>query len=160
MRQKHFFTGDSCNNSFIFYESKIPFDWKTFPQAFFAIVGIFARDSHFHIQNCSGFNGTLTIETKCQGKSGLLYMRYNTIPDHRLVVANIRFIHKRQGYMTELFSILKEIRRTYHTGPIVIESVLSDEMEAWCKKNGFSIDPRNKRNYIWPPTAITTTREP
>ena len=160
MRQNEFFKSNKRDKGFMLYKTNHPFDCRTFPQAFFSIIGLFARDSHFHIQNCWGHGGTLNITTVCQGKCGHLYMHYNSVPDHRLIVSNIEFIHKRQGYMTELFAILKEIRRSYHTGPIVIESVLSDEMEAWCKKNGFVIDPRNKGNYIWPPTAITVTREP
>ena len=45
--------------------------------------------------------------------------------------------HQRKGKMTELYRILKRIRHKYHTGPIVIESVQSKEMEEWCIKNKF-----------------------
>ena len=85
-------------------------------------------------------------------------MRYNAGLDHRLVVASVQFIHRRSGYMTELFSILKQIRRAYSTGPIVIESVLSTEMEAWCKKNGFKADPVNQGNFIWPASFNVQTK--
>ena len=134
----------------MFEKTKVPFDWNSFPQALFPVISLFALDSHFHIKNCSGYLNTLDISTSYRGKNGHLYLHYNAAPDHRLIVSNIEFIHKRQGNMTQLFSILKQIRRSYTTGPIVIESVLSAEMEAWCKKNGFRLLPGMSQNYIWP----------
>lgn len=161
MNQKQFFTGENRDHTFILFSKRFPFDWADFPQAFFPIVGLFARDSNFNIRDCSS-TGTsnLSIKTYYRGRAGTLYLRYNYALEHRLVVATVEFIHRRQGNMTELFSILKQIRRAYSTGPIVIESVVSDEMEAWCKKNGFVLEPGTKNNYIWPPTAITVAREP
>ena len=151
--QKAFFVSGHRGNPFIFFSKAMPFDLKDFPQAFFPVVGLMARDSNFNIKRCSSNGNILSIDCYYRGKVGQLYLRYNAGLDHRLVVASVQFIHRRNGYMTELLSILKQIRRTYRTGPIVIENVLSDEMKAWCHKNGFDVDPKASGNYIWPSTA-------
>lgn len=84
------------------------------------------------------------------GKKNELMLRYNSGADKCLVVARVEFIHKRKGKMTELYRILKLIQRKYHTGPIVIEAVLTEEMKSWCEKNNFYEDEFLKRNYIQP----------
>lgn len=148
--QKTFFVSDHGSNPFIFYSKAVPFDLRDFPQAFFPVVGLMARDSNFNIKQCCSNGNNLSIDSCYRGKAGQLYLRYNAGLDHRLVVASVQLIHRRSGYMTELLSVLKQIRRAYRTGPIVIESVLSDEMKAWCLKNGFVVDPKAPGNYIWP----------
>ena len=155
MSQKSFFNSDNWGSGFSLYKTKIPFDWNSFPQAFFPIIGIFGRDSCFHIQGCWSNGRTLNIETAYRGKTGHLYMHYNAIPDHRLIVSSIEFIHKHKGQMTELFSVLKEIRRVYRTGPIVIECVLTNSMQEWCKKNGLSRLQGESNSYIWPPQGAS-----
>ena len=57
--------------------------------------------------------------------------------NERLVVARVEFIHKREGKMTELYRILKSIRKKYHLKPIIIESCITEASINWCKKNGF-----------------------
>ena len=153
MNQKDFFnstqTGNS-NHNFILFSKKVPFDWRLFPQAFFPIIGLMARDSNFHIQSCAYIENNLSIDCTYRGKPGHLYMRSNYGPDHCLVIASVQFIHRRAGNMSALFDILKQIRRAYSTGPIIIESVLSAEMVSWCRKNGFVTTPEIPANYMWP----------
>ena len=55
-----------------------------------------------------------------------------------MVVARIEFAHKRAGNMTKLFEVLKHIKRSYHLDKVVIESVHTAEMRAWCQKHGFT----------------------
>ena len=161
MNQKSFFKGQRNENesNFMLFGGKSS-EWKSFPQAFFPILGLMARDSNFNVRVCSGVNKNLSIETSYRGQQGSLYLRYNYGRDDRLVVASVQFIHRRKGNMTELFSILKQIRRAYHTGPIMIESVLTDEMASWCKKNGFVVDPICQNNYIWPPSSAHLLADP
>ena len=52
--------------------------------------------------------------------------------------------------MTERYEILKKLQRKYHTGPIMIENVLSDEMRAWCLKNKFYEDKIFGNCYLQP----------
>ena len=93
MDQKHFFNGEDRNNIFILYADKFPFDWNKFPQAFFPIVGLYARDSNFNVRDCSSTGvSNLSIKTFYRGRAGTLYLRYNYGLDHRLIVATVEFI--------------------------------------------------------------------
>ena len=49
-----------------------------------------------------------------------------------LVISRVCFENKRRGTMTALLSVLKEICE--------MQSVLTDEMEAFCRKSGFTPD--------------------
>lgn len=121
---------------------------KNFPVPFFSIIGLFAEDANYELRRCYVETNRLFIEGYTRGKENELMLRYNCGRDNRLVVARVRFVHRRKGNMTELYRILKRIQRKYHTGPIVIESVMTDEMREWCLKNKFYEDESAKRNFI------------
>ena len=112
-----------------------PINKKSFPIAFFSIIGLFSEDANLNLKNCYVDHDRLFIEGGSGQKRNELMLRYNSGSENNLVVARIEFIHKRKGKMTELYRILKLIQRKYHTGPIIIEAVMTEEMKAWCLKN-------------------------
>lgn len=57
-----------------------------------------------------------------------------------LVISRVCFENKRRGTMTALLSVLKEICESYGVHRIIMQSVLTDEMEAFCRKSGFTPD--------------------
>lgn len=121
---------------------------NTFPIAFFEIIGLMAEDANYNLLACYADKNRMFIEGKIGEEKNELMLRYNCERDNRLVVARIRFIHRRAGKMTELYRILKIIQQKYHTGKIEIESVQTDEMEAWCIKNGFREIEQKEGCYI------------
>lgn len=126
------FEGSSCNylNS------------SNFPQCFFEIVGLFAMDSKNHLRDISIINGNLSISGCYRGKKNELYLRFRYRHDCiSLVVARVEFIHKRKGYMTKLYGILKSIQKQYKLKAIMIECVQTIEMKSWCEKNNFVVFP-------------------
>lgn len=52
----------------------------------------------------------------------------------------VGFENKRRGTMTALLSVLKEICESYGVHRIIMQSVLTKEMEAFCRKSGFTPD--------------------
>lgn len=123
---------------------------KTFPIPFFSIIGLFAEDANYELRECHVQGHRLFIRGYTRGKANELMLRYNYGCEKMLVVARIEFIHKRKGKMTELYRILKRVQRKYHTGPIVIESVQTEEMKAWCLKNNFKEMANRESCYIQP----------
>ena len=132
-------------NNFDFFSNKQPLNTSNFPQHFFAIAALFAKDCNYHISNFDTQNGILSISGHYKGKGNELMLRFRH--NGSLVVARIKFINQRKGYMTELFKIIKKVRRRYGLKSIVIESVHSDSMENWCKKNNFKASSIHPENY-------------
>ena len=62
-----------------------------------------------------------------------------------LVISRVCFENKRRGTMTALLSVLKEICESYGVHRIIMQSVLTDEMEAFCRKSGFTPDKNSTR---------------
>ncbi len=118
--------------------SERPLHKNNFPQAFFPIVGLYSMDCHYHLNTLYNSYGRLFICGRYKGQQNELMLRYR---DSELVVARVEFIHKHQGYMTELYRILKDIKRSYRLKKIVIECVQTEEMKNWCLKNGFKENP-------------------
>lgn len=58
----------------------------------------------------------------------------------RITVSRICLNNKRRGTMTEILKELTNICIRHHWKTIVIQSVLTSEMENWCHKNGFVPD--------------------
>ncbi|MBQ7077965.1 MAG: hypothetical protein IJM91_07520 [Lachnospiraceae bacterium] len=137
MNQKHFFIGHNLFSWNYGAKSSV-FDQinsSNFPAAFFSIIGIMAEDCNYHIKTCYSMNNALFFDGYYNGHSSELMLRYG---ETDLIVARIEFAHKRSGNMTKLFKILKHIKQSYHLNSIVIESVQTDEMRAWCKKNNLT----------------------
>lgn len=110
---------------------------QTFPIPFFSIIGLFAEDANYDLRQCYVNHERLFIKGYSKGKQNELMLRFNYTSENNLVVARVEFIHQRKGKMTELYRILKRIQHKYHTGSIIIESVQTAEMKAWCTKNNF-----------------------
>ena len=151
MNQKDFFINNvqECwdyntkkNNLFM------PIYSKNFPVAFFSIIGIMAEDCNYHIKECYGEGRRLFFKGYYNYHHSELMLRYG---HSELVVARIEFAHKRSGNMTKLFEVLKHIKRSYHLERIVIESVQTDEMRLWCKKNKLTPcgNPDSVINWEW-----------
>lgn len=58
----------------------------------------------------------------------------------RITVSRICLNNKRHGTMTQILNKLNNICTRHHWKTIVIQSVLTSEMENWCHKNGFLPD--------------------
>lgn len=59
----------------------------------------------------------------------------------QLIVSRVNLNRKRQGTMTAIYNLLREIGAAHGYNKIVIQSVLTSEMEQWCRKNHFKPDP-------------------
>ncbi len=132
MNQKHFFTDGiklswDYDTDFTCFEA---INSQNFPVAFFSVIGIMSEDCDYHINDCYSQRSRLFFRSD----DSELMLRYGS---SELVVARIEFVHKRAGNMTRLFEVLKHIKQIYNLDKIVIESVQSNEMKAWCKKNNF-----------------------
>ena len=60
---------------------------------------------------------------------------------YRVTVSRVWFIHKRQGIMIEALDFLIRFCRKHGIQNICIQSVETQEMAAFCVKNGFTPDP-------------------
>ncbi len=106
---------------------------STFPQEFFEIVSLFAEDCNYNLKSLYVHHNRLFIEGQSRGERNVLMLRFG---NQRLVVANIQFIHQRQGKMTQLYKILKKIRKKYGLKPIMIETCQTKASRCWSIKNG------------------------
>lgn len=172
MNQADFFDPDKGKHtSCKFFSDNPEFALRedNFPQAFFEIVALYARDCDYRLTNVECLSGVLSITggepggkqnrlymnytakindlrsqdpvdpanvTACHGGyNGVFELNYYGAREESIVIDTITFIHERQGYMDELFSILKRIQKAYGLGPIKMENVLSPAMHAWCQKH-------------------------
>lgn len=67
-------------------------------------------------------------------------LRLLALQDFSLTISRVNFINRRQGTMTKVFQILKQFCEERQIGRLVVQSVLTPEMAAWCEKNGFEPD--------------------
>ena len=90
-------------------------------------------------------NTTLEID----GDEGRVFIR---VFRDELQIAYIVFKHRRKGTCTKLLSECKLICKELGLTKILMESVLTNDMECFCKKHGFIIknEPYNSfsKNYI------------
>lgn len=146
MKQKDYFINCPSDLHFIYNGRSFSMQNMDIPQAFYPIIGIIAEDSNYHISSCSFFNGCLDIKGSYRGKESYCRIRFCADYENSIIVQTVYMIHQRHGYMTRLYEILKHIKRTYRTGDIIIQSVISEEGERWCRKNGFV--PDGDGNYV------------
>lgn len=100
------------------------------------IKQLFIHDCNGNIYVCRTDKKRFIIEGYDNDNYCIFMLRYDGY-ENQLVVAKVQFINRRQGNMSELYEILREIQTTHKTGKIVMESVLTKEMVSWCIKNGF-----------------------
>lgn len=90
-------------------------------------------------------NNTLEID----GDEGRVFIR---VFRDELQIAYIVFKHRRKGTCTKLLSECKLICKELGLTKILMESVLTNDMECFCKKHGFNLkdEPYNSfnKNYI------------
>lgn len=108
----------------------------TFSQELFRFAALMAEDSNCGLTTFNYINRVVTLQgidkySQCPNE---LIIRFTK---DILVVKNVEFIHKRVGYMTKVYEYLIEIAQKYRITQIEIESVVSDEMENWCRKYNF-----------------------
>ena len=80
--------------------------------------------------------------------------------DIKLTISRVEFLRQRQGTMTKIFGFLKNFREQNGIQKIVAQSVQTEGMASWCKKNGFMPDPNTslfidgliRGDYIWSKT--------
>lgn len=68
-------------------------------------------------------------------------LRLTFLKNIKLTVSRVYLCKKRQGTFTQIINFLMDIAKKYGFKKIVIESVLTKEMEQFCLKNEFSPDP-------------------
>ena len=68
-------------------------------------------------------------------------LRVSFLCNFALVISRVRFSIKRHGTMSLLLDALKEICEDYGVHRIVMQSVLTREMEVFCHKAVFRADP-------------------
>ena len=126
------------NNSFIFGTMAEIFcpTKTTFSQELFKFAALMAEDSNCGLTAFSYMNQIVTLQgvdkySKCPNE---LIIRFTK---NIIVVKDVEFVHKRMGYMTKVYEYLLELAQKYQVPQIEIESVVSDEMENWCRKYGF-----------------------
>ena len=91
------------------------------------------------------------VPIQCQQElSGVWYhsefwdseLRILFLMNFRVTVSRVCFIRQRIGTMTRVLELLKHFCRCHAVQEILIQSVETKEMAAWCSKNGFTPDPR------------------
>ena len=119
---------------------------ENFPQEFFSIVAIFEEDCNFNVKKLYSDSGRLFIygQNSRGDSNNELMLRYG---NNELIVARVKFIHTREGNMTRLYKILKQIRKKYKLNKIIIECCNSDSA-SWCTKNGFVTMEGDKTSYV------------
>lgn len=114
------------------------------PQWVTPILELFAEDNDGEPLNLVKIHmGRLFIEGLDEQE---LMLRLNST---HFIVARIQFRHKRCGYMGRLEQILLELCRKFpEKKGVRIESVVSDEMRNYCKKNGYRRVPGCISDYL------------
>lgn len=69
-------------------------------------------------------------------------LRILFLMDFRVTVSRVCFIRRRIGTMTRVLELLTRFCRYHAVQEILVQSVETKEMAAWCAKNGFTPDPR------------------
>lgn len=60
---------------------------------------------------------------------------------YQVTVSRVAFIHRRHGTMTKVLAFLEDFCRQHQIQRILIQSVETPEMAAFCQKNGFEPRP-------------------
>ena len=68
-------------------------------------------------------------------------LRISFLGDEKLIISRIAVSHKRQGVATEILNLLVKLCRKKGVHQIIMQSVLTPECAAFCKKNGFQPNP-------------------
>ncbi len=64
---------------------------------------------------------------------------------NEIVISEARFAHQRQGIMTSLSAMLLAEAKEIPLEAVRIKCACTEEMVAWCVKNGFTLDERTAR---------------
>lgn len=116
------------------------------PLVFFEIIALFSEDCDYKLKDCYVQMKRLFVRGTHKHNKNELMLRFAG-EDNELIIGRVQFIEQRVGKMTKLYEILKKIQKKYKIGKIVIESVITEEMEQWCLKNGF-VKKENSTDYI------------
>lgn len=109
----------------------VHFRLGNFPACLLAIVALFMEDANYgHIIECY-LNGNRLFLSCSNGRREHNHLMLRFPEPGYIVVADVVFLHQRQGYMTRLYELLKSL------GKVSLENVYSEEMIAWAVKNGF-----------------------
>lgn len=68
-------------------------------------------------------------------------LRLNFLGNMKLIVSRVCFHNKRQGTMEAILHLLEEYCKKYHIKKICIQSVVTKEMDNFCKKWNLLPDP-------------------
>ena len=146
MKQKEYFIDCPRDLRFLYNGSTFTFQNMDIPQAFYPIIGVIAEDCNYNLRSVSFMRGVLDIIGFHRGRKSYCRIQFSWGPENNIVVQNVNLIHQRNGYMTQIYESLKHIKRTYRTGGIIIQSVLTDAGKSWCEKK--HLVPDGQGNYI------------
>ena len=76
-----------------------------------------------------------------RGDNGETELRLLSLMGRRITLSRVCFVNRRQGTMTKVKELLEAYCIENHVPKLVIQSVETKEMSAWCFKNGFQPDP-------------------
>lgn len=68
-------------------------------------------------------------------------LRLLFLGSYQVTVSRVAFLHRRQGTMTKVLSFLEDFCKQNQIQRILIQSVETPEMAAFCVKNGFTPNP-------------------
>lgn len=68
-------------------------------------------------------------------------LRISMLADFQITVSRINLINKRQGCFTAVMNVLLDFAKTNKIKRILVQCVLTEEMAAFCHKNGFIPTP-------------------
>lgn len=108
-----------------------------FPDSFKSIVDLMQEDAgSIYARQCHIDENRLFVKIYSEKKDDFnqLLIRFG---NGVLTVAMANFLHKRQGYLTRLYEILKGIREEYNLNPIIMERCVNEQSTGWCKKFHF-----------------------
>lgn len=76
-----------------------------------------------------------------QSEDGQSELRLLFLFDYQVTVSRVGFIHRRQGTMTKVLSVLEDFCKKNKVKQLLIQSVETPEMANWCMKMDFTPDP-------------------
>ena len=82
-------------------------------------------------------------------KGGVTELRLLLSRDGKqLIISRVFLIQKRQGTMTEILKILKSYCKQEGIPEIIVQSILTKDMENFCHKHGFSFVESSNPDYM------------
>lgn len=96
------------------------------------LTTIIENNDNCHLEMHIEYNGNIWLHTK-NYETELRYIPFV----NNLIVSRVQFQNKRCGCMTKCMEKIIEYAEELKVNMITIQSVMTEEMENWCRKNHF-----------------------